>query len=145
MLFRIWLQNTVTSWKALWNLGKSQIIPFPRWDSEEWSWLKLSSCVHLFIKYWLTDAWPLGTSWVPLAGWLVGWTSDLSFLNLPHQLLFLPLLFLLVGCPPWGYQNVAKRLSVPVMIIKLTQYRERPQIKTTRKPTVKNHSVHWNV
>lgn len=57
-------------WKALWNLRNSQVTSLPRWDAAKQSWLKLSSWVHLFIKCWLTDAWPLGTGLVPLAGCL---------------------------------------------------------------------------
>lgn len=104
MLFRIWLENTVISWKAHYKFRKNLL----RWNWVEQGWLRLSSWVHLFIKCWLTDAWPPGTSWVP-PGCLVGWTR-LSSLD-PPQLLFLPLLFLLVGCPPRGYWDVAKKME----------------------------------
>lgn len=63
--------------------------------------------------------------------WLTGWlNSVLSPLKPPHQRLLLPLLFPRVGCPRRGYQDVAKRLRAPVMMRKLTQYKQRPQIKT---------------
>lgn len=65
--------------------------------------------------------------------WLTGWlNSVLSPLKPPHQRLLLPLLFSRVGRPRQGYGDIAKRLRVPVMMIKLTQYKQRPQIKTKK-------------
>lgn len=80
MLFKIWLQNTVISWKALWNSRKNQVNSLPRWNSVEWSWLKLvAEFICLSNIGWLMpDLLELAAS-----PWLTGWLNSWPLLPQP--------------------------------------------------------------